>query len=206
MPEISLYRTFTLRQEADPRVFNLHGRLYGGFWINLPKAQRDDLRIDGEQVADLDFAAMFPSLAYIRAGYAPPVGDPYAIEGLEGYRSGAKAAMSALLSSGPLRALPDRVRKELPEGWPIQRLRKAIIGLHPALAGSLEQDLSLEFMFVESRILMITLRALASQGILALPMHDGVMVAASRSEAARSAMEAASVAVVGQRIPVVLKG
>lgn len=42
-------------------MFNLHGRLYGGFWITPPKAQRDDRRIDGKKVADLDFTAMFPA-------------------------------------------------------------------------------------------------------------------------------------------------
>lgn len=200
MPEVGLYRTFTLRQKTDPRDFNLHGRLYGGFWINLPKDQRDELRIDGEEIADLDFTAMFPSLAYIKAGFAPPEGDPYAIEGLEGHRSGVKAAVSALLSSGPTRVLPARVRKHLPEGWPIQRLRDAIIGLHPALAGSLEQDLSLEFMFTESCILLRALGILMDSHITALPIHDGIMVARSNADKAVIAMETAAAEVCGRRI------
>ena len=201
-PAFNLWRNFTLRSEADPRDFNLHGRLYGGFWMVLPEAERQHLRIDGEPVADLDFAAMFPSLAYIRAGHPPPVGDPYAIRGLEAHRGAAKVAMSALLSSGPLRSLPPRVREELTEGWTLAKLRKAVTDLHPALSGSLEQDLSLEFMFTESRILMVALRDLMRRGVPALPMHDGMMVPASKAEVGRRAMELASIEICGVAIAV----
>jgi hypothetical protein len=206
IPEIGLYRTFTLRREADPHIFNLHGRLYGGFWINLPKGQREDLRIDGGEVADLDFTAMFPSLAYIRAGQAPPEGDPYAIKGLDGYRSGAKAAMSAFLSAGgPQRVLPDGMREKLPDGWSIKRLREAILEHHPVLADSFEQDLSLEFMFTESRIMMRALSCLVAQGVTALPIHDGMMVASSKADIASAAMMSASYDECGHTIQVVQK-
>lgn len=204
-PAFNLWRSFTIRSEIDPRTFSLHGRLYGGFWMILPEAERRHLRIDGEPVADLDFTAMFPTLAYIRAGFSPPEGDPYAIRGLEAHRGAAKAAMSALLSSGPLRSLPPRVREELPEGWTLAKLREAVTDLHPALSGSLEQDLSLEFMFIESRILMAALRDLMSQGVPALPMHDGMMVPAGKAKAGRRAMEHASRAICGVAIPVAEK-
>jgi len=36
-----------------------------GFWINLPKAVRlKGIRIDGEEVAGLDYSALNPRLAY----------------------------------------------------------------------------------------------------------------------------------------------
>ncbi|MCF6112213.1 hypothetical protein [Mesorhizobium muleiense] len=63
-----LTRRFLLRDIGDPHTFNLHGRLYGGFWESLPKRLRADLRINGEPIADLDFASMFPRLAYARVG------------------------------------------------------------------------------------------------------------------------------------------
>jgi hypothetical protein len=204
-PAFNLYRQFTVRSKRSPQAFNLHGRLYGGFWLTLPEAERQHLRIDGEPIADLDFTAMFPSLAYIRAGYSPPKGDPYALRGLEEHRGAAKAAVSALLSSGPLKSLPPRVRTELPQGWTLAKLRKAVIDLHPVLAGSLEQDLSLEMMFTESRILLATLNALMVKDVPALPMHDGMMVPVSKSADAMVAMEAASTAVCGVAIPVVQK-
>lgn len=201
MPQIAMHRKFSLRSEDDPQTFNLHGRLYGAFWLTLRKENRDDLRIDGEEIADLDFTAMFPSLAYIRAGHPPPEGDPYAIKGLEGHRSGAKAAMSAFLSAGGrLRVLPEGLPEALPDGWSIERLRDAILEHHPLLADSFEQDLSLEFMFTESRILMRALSSLVEHGITALPIHDGMMVAKSNADAALSAMEQASKEVCGVRI------
>ena len=58
--------------------FDLGGRLFGGWWQNLPKHERHRIRIDGEPVVDLDFASMFPRLAYLKVGLAPPEGDLYA--------------------------------------------------------------------------------------------------------------------------------
>jgi hypothetical protein len=69
----------------------------------------------------------------------------------------------------------------------------------------MEQDLSLEFMFTESRILMTALRDLMSQGVPALPMHDGMMVPAGKAEAGRRAMERASRTICGVAIPVAEK-
>lgn len=205
-PAFDLYRNFTIRTETDPRDFNLHGRLYGGFWLTLPKADRHLLQIDGEPIADLDFTAMFPSLAYIRAGHLPFEGDPYAIPGLEDERDAAKAAMSAMLSArGPLHSLTKELRDLLPDGWTIARLRAAVMTLHPAIADSLEQDLSLEFMFTESRILLATLSGLIAHDVPALPIHDGIMVPHSKAEIALASMEQASRAITGVAIKAVRK-
>ncbi len=47
---------------------------------------------------DLDFASMFPRLAYASVGVTPPAGDLYALDGLGSeHRSALKLAMNALL-------------------------------------------------------------------------------------------------------------
>jgi hypothetical protein len=205
-PAFDLYRTFTIRSQEHPHTFDLHGRLYGGFWLALPKVERDYLELDGEPIADLDFTAMFPSLAYIRAGHPPPEGDPYALRGLEEHRDGAKAALSALLSSrNPFHSLTPDLRKVLPDGWTIGRLRRAVIDLHPLIADSLEQDLSLEFMFTESRILLATLSDLMAHDVPALPIHDGIMVPQSKADMALESMERASRTICGMTIRAVRK-
>lgn len=201
-----LHRKFTLRSPTDPIAFNLHGRLYGGFWTTLEAAERHRIRIDGEPIADLDFASMFPRLAYRHVGKEPPPGDLYAIPGLENHRDGAKAALSALLShSDELRSLPSRVKKELPDGWTASRVKKAFAAFHPDLVPLFGRDFGLDLMFTESRILLVTLRRLMAQGIPALPMHDGIMVPASRSREGKAAMEDASGEIAGVRLPVTLK-
>jgi hypothetical protein len=62
----------------DTPRFDRSGRLYGGWgWQTLPRSQRHLIRIDGEPIAELDFASMLLRLAYLRAGIEPPEGDLY---------------------------------------------------------------------------------------------------------------------------------
>jgi hypothetical protein len=204
-PSPSLHRQFTLRAKGDTPEWNLHGRVYGGFWMTLPEKERKHLRINGEPVADLDFTAMFPSLAYVAAGHSLPEGDPYLLDGLEDDRGAAKAALSALISvPNRLRQLPLRLREVLPQGWDIHRLRKAVIDRHPLLEPHLERDLGMKLMFLESRILLRALRGLMDLNVPALPMHDGMMVAASNAHKAFEAMAAASAAICGVTIGVTI--
>lgn len=73
-----LIRYFKLSPFAADRKqtarFDLAGRLFGGWWQELPSGHRQAIRIDGEPIADLDFASMFLRLAYLKAGIAPPDG------------------------------------------------------------------------------------------------------------------------------------
>lgn len=63
-----LTRRFQIDHEDAPHTFNQHGRLYGGMWQSMPKTERHLLRVNGEEIADLDFTAMFVQLAYLEAG------------------------------------------------------------------------------------------------------------------------------------------
>ena len=191
--------------EGHPR-FDLNGRLFGGWWQNLESSLRRYIRIDGEAIADLDYASMFPRLAYLAAGHEPPSGDLYAIEGLLDHRDGVKRAMNTLLFAEGSRArLPAEAKAELPGGWTMGRIRAAIVEKHPVLSEVIEQGLGLRLMFMESQILMDLLLRLWGENIVALPMHDGVMVAASQAQAARLMMEVVAEMTVGVRLPAVVK-
>ena len=65
-----LRRSFNLpaRTPLGVERFDLGGRLFGGFWQSLEKQRRRSIRLDGELIADLDFAAMFLRLAYLEVG------------------------------------------------------------------------------------------------------------------------------------------
>lgn len=201
-----LVRRFLIRSSSDPESFDLHGRLYGGFWEHLKSTERHRIRINGEPVSDLDFDSMFPRLAYHQAGRKPPRGDLYKIHGLENHRKGAKAGFSALLShSSMMRRLPSSVKDLLPEGWTASRLKEAVALAHPYLVPLFGKDLGLDLMFTESRILLAALSELRRQGIPALPMHDGMMVPVSKSSLGAEAMRKASKKVRGHELPVSLK-
>lgn len=202
---VLLTRRFQIEHPDAPHTFDQHGRLYGGVWMNLPKARRHLIRVNGEEVADLDFTAMFPQLAYLEAGAALPGGDPYSgIEGLP--RAAAKMGLSALLCRrGAMRRLPSEVREAVGKEWSAERLSAVMEQRHPAIASMFGTGIGLRLMFTESRILVAALRILMEQGVPALPMHDGIMVQASKEEEARRAMGLAAARVVGVGLPVAKK-
>ena len=70
-------RCFITSEDGEER-FDRGGRLWGGFWPNIPKDRRRDIHIDGQRIADIDFVSMYVRLAYLRAGLVPPDGDLYA--------------------------------------------------------------------------------------------------------------------------------
>lgn len=205
-PAIRLFRKFTLRKPTDAIEFQMHGRIYGGFWMNMKASERYRIRIDDEPIADLDYSNMFPRLAYWEVGREPPEGDLYAIPGLENHRNGAKAGLSALLSyRSKMKSLPHRLKELLPEGWTAKRLKQAIADFHPHLVSHFEKDFGLDLMFTESRILLRAMGRLMAEDIPALPMHDGMMVPKSKAAIAKQAMNEASSLMPGLKLPVSLK-
>jgi hypothetical protein len=64
---------------------------------------------------------------------------------------------------------------------------------------------SLKLQLTESSIMIGVLERLRSQGIVALPIHDGLLVARSKTQEARKAMEEVSEKVCGLALPVAVK-
>ena len=224
-----LKRRFVIHDGKDEERFNLGGRLFGGFWMNLASERRGNIRIEGERVADLDFSSMFARLAYARLGAVPPEGDLYAIPGLEAYRRGVKLAFNVFLFDGKgfrkkwpkdemgigvgtdadaksadlKNSQGEHFEGLLPVGWENpQRLRKAILDKHPALAKAFGRRLGFGLMFTESRVLMAVLDEFMRRGIVALPLHDGLLCAQSRKEEAAEVMRLKAMEVTGAAIPV----
>jgi hypothetical protein len=204
-----LRRYFNLPPDSNRERFDLGGRLFGGWWQDLSRERRAAIRINGEPIADLDFASMFLRLAYREAGIAPPDGDLYAaVPGLSDprWRDGVKKVVSAMLfRSSPLTKVPRDLKDALPPRVSGRSVRSAILAAHPALAPVFETGLGLRLMFTESQILVAALLRLIDHGIPVLPMHDGLMVARSKAGAAMDAMTAASVQIIGTRLPISLK-
>ena len=220
----TLRRRFLILPGQDAR-FDQGGRLFGGFWQTLRSERRRHIRITGEAVVVLDYGSMFTRLAYAEFGATPPNGDLYAISGLEGYRSGIKLAMNTFLFDGgnARRSWPNVVGvgmgddrdaaadprsaaasfdARLPQGWGVGRAKKVILMVHPALKEAWGRRLGYRLMFKESEILSAVLRDLASHGIPALGLHDGLMVALSRREKAREVLAERAREVTGITIPV----
>lgn len=203
----TLWRSFNLPPwvPRGTERFDLGGRLFGGWWMNLEHGDRPFIRIAGEPVADLDFRALFVRLAYARADLAPPpaLDDLYQVGGFEEYREGIKKALSAMLFARKrLRVLPAKVKPLFPAGTKAAAVRSAILARHPLLADTFETGVGFSLMFTESQMLVAILLRLNAAGITALPMHDGIMVPASRADQATRVMQDVAEEQIGRRLPV----
>jgi hypothetical protein len=195
------------------RVFNNGswaegGRLAGGFWSNMSmspdKGQlwRGHIRIEGEPIVALDFVAMFMRLLYVVAGVQPPSGDLLAgIEGLgPEHRIGVKRIVySMLFQEGELTRCPRGARPFLPKGSHIKSLVRSIKKRHDPVADLFGTGMGMRLFRLESNILLEVLRQCRAAGFVALPVHDAILVAESRAEAAREAMLAGFESVTGFR-------
>ena len=180
-----LYRYFA---KGD---FKSGGRLFRGFWQTLPKPARlIGIRIEGERVVELDYSQLNPMLAYARVRGSPPSGDAYSLAGLEQFRDGVKKVFNALLfDDGPRRSFPKGVGGFFPVGTKIGDVVDAIREKHPTLESVLSTGAGFHLMYRESEIMMRVLEQLRHQAIVGLPIFDGVLVKASKAEAAKILME-----------------
>jgi hypothetical protein len=202
----TLRRMFVIREgDADGQRFDLSGRLFGGFWQGLQRGRRDAIRIDGEPVATLDYSSMFARLAYASKSVQPPTGDLYAIPGLEDHRDAVKLGVNALLFDQQTRRQwpkTEEADQRLPRGWTLGRFRRALVERHPFIAECIGKGLGFHLMHTESEIMARVLTTLLSEGVTALPLHDGLLVRRSHASRGKTVMEEVSGQMTSYRLPV----
>jgi hypothetical protein len=193
-----LRRHFTLGR------FDSGGRLFGGFWENLPKdARLRGIRIEGEAVAGLDYSQVNPLLAYHIAEADPPPGDAYTLPGLEKYRDGVKKVFNAMLFNHPVKKFPKGAKKLFPRRTKCEDVTKAVLQRHPKLKGVLSSsEIGHQLQFLESEIMMGVLRKCLRRKIVALPVFDSVVVKASAETPVREIMRREFKAVTGLDVTV----
>ena len=170
--------------------FKSHGRLYGGFWMNLPASDRlRGLRIDGAGVVSLDFGQTGLRIVYAMAGAVPSWKDGYAIPGLEGCRDGVKRLVHALLNAdAPLTRYPKQVRRLFPESVPLATAVSRIKAAHPPIEKILSPRIGMSITYMESEILVDVLLRLIDLGVVALPVHDALVVQATHEDLTKAVM------------------
>lgn len=201
---VHMGRQFLLPSKDTAPRFDGHGRLYWGWWINMERPERRGITIDGHPVVELDYSGMFARLAYAEMGVAPPEGDLY--EGFDMSREAGKTAISALLCRvGPMVRLPPDLKAELGEGWSGSRVTAAVQSRYQAIAPLFGEGIWPRLMFTESRIMVSVLLELIRRGIVALPIHDGLLVGEPHAEVCAQVMREAALKVTGFEFPVARK-
>jgi hypothetical protein len=169
-----------LRRHFNRESFESGGRLFGAFWLNMPKRLRPALRLDGEPTCNLDYRSMFLALAYARAGVRMPGGDAYQLLGFEECRKGVKQlAVASLFRDTPMTRLPKGSSAHFPKSMRrVGLARRLMAGLklkHPGIASMFETMCGHSLMFDESRVLLAVLNECKARGITSLPLHDAVV-------------------------------
>jgi hypothetical protein len=203
---LSLYRVFTGNWKRG-------GRLYGGWWMHLPKAERSLLTIDGEATAELDFGRLHPTLLYAREGLPLNV-DPYSFNGHGGdqFRNMGKRTFSRLINSKSNRKLTTkrggqapifslaikrdytRIRANpediaaLPTGMTFAAYVRLLTSHIAPIARWFGSDTGLTLQREDSDLAMRILSMLDQAGIVALPIHDSFIVKRSDVAYLRMAM------------------
>lgn len=77
------------------------GRLYDGYWQNMPKAIRQRLLLDGEATVELDFSRIHPTIIFADKGQTLDI-DPYDVPGFPNMEEAGKETFNQLLNSSDL--------------------------------------------------------------------------------------------------------
>jgi hypothetical protein len=199
----------TLHRVFNNGLWTNGGRLFGGFWQGLQRELRPGIRIDGHPVASLDFSSMFLQLLYaIKAKVPTPDGDLYEhMDPLEGWpadleqrdamRDVIKANVNAMFfrkSSriGKPHILLPNSAQVLSKGMTGAVLEERLKAKHLEVAKWIgAEGIGYELFFHESEIMIKTVLSCLGQGVVILPIHDGLLVAECHKEVARAAMQEA---------------
>ena len=170
-----------LRRIFNNSNFAQGGRLYGGFWQAMPSDERQEhILIEGDWCVELDYGQMSLAILYGLTGAKPPEGDLYDLstQGIPtDYRKGIKTVIQALINSSKVPTkMPKGVRKLIPSRYTIKDILEAVARKHPAIYPQMTSGIGMQLFRKESDILVDVLETLWSEGIVALPVHDAVIV------------------------------
>lgn len=174
------------------------GRLYGGWWMSLPKLERRRLTIDGEPVVELDYGQLHPSILYARIRQEME-GDTYTVGGWTspGARELGKTTFARMLNTKtdtgeprPIQIKPEDVDK-LPPGvtWE-DYLRTFQQKLEP-ISEWLWIGEGLRLQREDSDVAVSVLQKMEKHGVVTLPVHDSFIVQERHRHLLRYAMNMA---------------
>jgi hypothetical protein len=170
-----------LRRIFNNSDFAQGGRLYGGFWQPMSSDERQEhILIDADCCVELDYGQMSLTILYGLTGATPPEGDLYDLSdhGIPAeHRKGIKKCIQAVINTTkPPTRVPRGVRKHLPGKYSMRDVLSAVEKKHPEIYPLMTSGIGMQLFRKESDILVDVLITLQTKGIVALPIHDAVIV------------------------------
>lgn len=204
---VEQFRQFTARYDARGRLrLDRHGRLYAGFWQNLPKGVRGAITLDGEPTRSLDIANAHLRAAYgiMRADPGPVADDLYVTTGYETpeRRNQIKLAVNIAFNDDKGRdhaiqtlawdfARADHKAETGSEdgarmgAWDIGKAAAAIDAAekrHAPVVPMFYTGAGLDLMFPESNVQLAVTKAARKRNIPILGVHDEFICPASKAD------------------------
>ncbi len=184
-----------LRYKYDPtnitvkRIFNGEsggGRFYSAFWMNMPKEDRLKLRINGEEVCELDYSAFHATIAYSLTGLSVS-DDPYTIPDCD--RKEVKKAFLVLFNCKSREHAINTIRSE----FHIKNAQSLLLKIekkHEAISNSFfNPGFGLHLQNIDSWLAENIINRLTKKGIVCLSVHDSFIVAKRYELELRNTME-----------------
>lgn len=208
--DLSIYNTFLrqsdintdavdLRYQADPTAITTKmmfkgdsieegkgGRIYGGFWENMPKQDRLKLLLQHGPVVELDYVAIHPTIAYAFKGI-PLTEDPYLID--ECKRSEVKKAFLVLFNCKDRNHALNTIRSSFHIKG-ADALISAIEQKHEHIKNTFyNPDFGMTLQNTDAWLAMRILKRMTEQGIACLSIHDSFIVNEKFATELRTAMD-----------------
>lgn len=179
-----------LKRFFSNNSFESNGRYFGGFWQKMSKAQRKrSLYINDELTVTLDYSQVAPKIAYGICGISNFHGDAYTLPSGKYNRKDIKKIFSALIyADKPLNRFPKGTKETFERRVKFADVRNEILEYHHPIKHLFGIGIGLKLMFIESQILMTALLECKNRGIVALPVHDALIVAESNKDMAKEIM------------------
>lgn len=150
------------------------GRFYNGFWENMPKTDRSMLKINDEEVCELDYSAFHPTIAYALKGIQLE-GDPYIIEECE--RGEVKKAFLVIFNCESREQAINTIRSEF-HIKNAKSLVQKIEQKHEAISDNFYDPwFGMYLQRNDSLIAEFIINKLTEKGIPCLPIHDSFILA-----------------------------
>lgn len=179
----SLYRVFNDGWERG-------GRIYGGWWMAVPKAERIHITIDGEPSTELDFGSLHPRILFAARGQTLDV-DPYHLPPYS--RECVKETFARLINRDPklTRRLANAGEHALPAGGSMADLTARLSAHLSPIADLFFKGVGMLLQREDSEIALLVLEELEAKGITVLPIHDSFIVQQQFRRALESSMNSA---------------
>lgn len=165
------------------------GRLYGGFWIDLPKAVRRELLLDGGRTVELDYPSLHPRILYAQEGLELTF-DPYRVPGFEDLRAAGKRNFMRLLNGKKL--MPPFNEAEQADFTDKATYQRFILAMREHLAPVAHrfgEGEGLKLQKLDADLAIQVLSACLDRGIVAYPVHDSFIVSEELASETMAVME-----------------